>query len=300
MRMGFLKQPRIRIILFGTVLVLFTLFVVLDTFVIPRSYASTEQSEGTALEESAGTITSSDSSYQDNNISITVTNCRQDNTTIYVAEITLADPSLLNTALAQNTFGKNVTETTSEMAKDNNAILAVNGDFYGAQNKGYVIRNGVLYRDTASSQDQEDLVIWSDGSFGIVKEGDVTAEELIEKGAAQVLSFGPGLVENGQITVSQNQEVDKAKVSNPRTAIGIIDNLHYVIVVSDGRTEESSGLSLYQLASYMQQLGVKTAYNLDGGGSSTLYFNGKVLNNPTSNGKSNQERSVSDIVYIGY
>ena len=298
--MGFLKQPRIRIILFGTVLVLFTLFVVLDTFVIPRSYASTEQSEGTALEESAGTITSSDSSYQDNNISITVTNCRQDNTTIYVAEITLADPSLLNTALAQNTFGKNVTETTSEMAKDNNAILAVNGDFYGAQNKGYVIRNGVLYRDTASSQDQEDLVIWSDGSFGIVKEGDVTAEELIEKGAAQVLSFGPGLVENGQITVSQNQEVDKAKVSNPRTAIGIIDNLHYVIVVSDGRTEESSGLSLYQLASYMQQLGVKTAYNLDGGGSSTLYFNGKVLNNPTSNGKSNQERSVSDIVYIGY
>ena len=83
--------------------------------------------------------------------------------------------------------------------------------------------------------------------------------------------------------------------SNPRTAIGIIDENHYIIVVSDGRTSESQGLSLYQLKSY----GVKTAYNLDGGGSSTLYFNGQVMNKPTTNGTIS-ERAVSDIVYIGY
>lgn len=87
--------------------------------------------------------------------------------------------------------------------------------------------------------------------------------------------------------------------SNPRTAIGIIDDLHYVFVVSDGRTSESDGLSLYELASFMKELGVKYAYNLDGGGSSTLYFNGEVINNPTTTGRSG-ERSVSDIVYIGY
>lgn len=50
----------------------------------------------------------------------------------------------------------------------------------------------------------------------------------------------------------------------------------------------------------MQSLGVTTAYNLDGGGSSTLYFNGQVVNQPTTNGKKIQERSVSDIVCIGY
>lgn len=88
--------------------------------------------------------------------------------------------------------------------------------------------------------------------------------------------------------------------SNPRTAIGIIDVNHYVFVVSDGRTSESKGLSLYELASFMQSLGVKNLYNLDGGGSSTMYFNGKVINNPTTNGKKITERSVSDIVYIGY
>ena len=89
--------------------------------------------------------------------------------------------------------------------------------------------------------------------------------------------------------------------SNPRTAIGIVTENHYVFVVSDGRTSESKGLSLYQLANFMKEkLNVETAYNLDGGGSSTMYFNGEIVNNPTTNGNRISERSVSDIVYIGY
>ena len=72
-----------------------------------------------------------------------------------------------------------------------------------------------------------------------------------------------------------------------------------VFVVADGRTSASEGLSLYQLAEFMQTLGVKTAYNLDGGGSSTMVFCGSVVNKPTTNGKTIAERSVSDIVYIG-
>ena len=78
----------------------------------------------------------------------------------------------------------------------------------------------------------------------------------------------------------------------------MIDELHYLFVVSDGRTEESEGLSLYELAAYLQSRGVETAYNLDGGGSSTMVFNGRVVNKPTS-GRSIGERSVSDIVFIG-
>lgn len=100
--------------------------------------------------------------------------------------------------------------------------------------------------------------------------------------------------------MTEEDEVGKAMTSNPRMAIGIIDNLHYVFVVSDGRTEESEGLSLLELAEFMDALGVETAYNLDGGGSSTMYFNGEIINNPTTNGRSIKERSVSDIVYIGY
>ena len=73
-----------------------------------------------------------------------------------------------------------------------------------------------------------------------------------------------------------------------------------MFVVSDARTEESEGLSLLELVEFMDSIGVETAYNLDGGGSSTMYFNGVVVNNPTTSGRSVKERSVSDIVCIGY
>ena len=74
-----------------------------------------------------------------------------------------------------------------------------------------------------------------------------------------------------------------------------------MFLTADGRTDESAGLTLYQLAQFMKdELGTVLAYNLDGGGSSTFVFDGKVINKPTSDGDSIRERSVSDIVYIGY
>ena len=143
-------------------------------------------------------------------------------------------------------------------------------------------------------------MIYRDGSFGIINESEVTAQELLDSGVMNLFAFGPTLVSNGKIAISQNEEVGRAMANNPRTAIGMIDDLHYVLVVSDGRTNASQGLSLYELAQVLQQYGCKTAYNLDGGGSSTMYFNGEVVNNPTTNGNRISERSVSDIVYIGY
>lgn len=130
-----------------------------------------------------------------------------------------------------------------------------------------------------------------------MNEADITAEELLADGAQQILSFGPALIEDGSVVVSEDDEVEKAKTSNPQTAIDIMDDLHYVFVVSDGRTDESAGLFLSQLAEFMKEFGIVTAYNLDGGGSSTMYFNGEVINNPTTSGRSIKERSVSDIVY---
>ncbi len=314
--MFFLKKKYAWTLIYGLMLTAFTFYVVMNTFVITKVYSAVPpQSNGT--ENASGESLSSESnvnendttpftqspvvtenSYSDPNISITITEDRVNDTSIYVAEVYVSSGEYLKTALAQNSYGKNITEKTSEMAENNNAVLAINGDFYGTQTKGYVIRNGVLYRETASA-DGEDLLIGQNGSFEIVNEGEISAQQLLEDGAAQVLSFGPALLINGEIAVSESDEVGKAKTSNPRTAIGVIDDLHYVFVVSDGRTEESAGLTLHQLAEYMHSLGVEVAYNLDGGGSSTMYFNGKVINNPTTNGNRIQERRVSDIVYIG-
>ena len=191
---------------------------------------------------------------------------------------------------------------TSSIAERSRAVFAINGDYYGFREKGYVLRNGYLYRSTSNTRYPygEDLVILEDGSFEIVNEASVTAEELAQKGAQQIFSFGPALVDQGEVAVIEGDEVERAQITNPRTAIGILDPLHYLMVVSDGRTAESRGLSLFQLAELMQDEGCETAYNLDGGGSSTIWFNGRVLNKPTTYGDVIAERTISDIVYIGY
>ena len=300
---------------YALVLLLFSSYVIFDTFISSQIYTVVEdrqneeneehlqeESEDTTsvVEEGGESISSevSDLSYADENISITITEYREYDSSIYVADIRLSSANYLQTAFAQNAFGKNITEKTSEIAENNNAILAINGDYYGTQENGFVVRNGVLYRTTAS-RNQEDLVTYEDGSFEIITEKEADADALVAGGAQQILSFGPALVMDGVVSVTEDEEVGKARASNPRTAIGIVDELHYMFVVSDGRTDESEGLSLYELAEFMESLGVSIAYNLDGGGSSTMYFNGEIINNPTTSGKI-KERSVSDIVYIGY
>ena len=236
-------------------------------------------------------------SYDDEEIAITLYTFRYADTQVYAADVTISSAQYLKTAFADSTYGRNVTDKTSEIAQDAGALLAVNGDFYGARQSGYVIRNGVLYRDSAT--DGEMLLIRTDGSFEIVSASAASAQELLSDGAWQVLCFGPGLVEGGEIAVEEGEEVGRAKASNPRTAIGTLGQGHYLFLVSDGRTGESEGLSLSELAELMAAMGCRQAYNLDGGGSSTMVFLGEVVNNPTTNGKRVSERSVSDIVYIG-
>lgn len=251
-------------------------------------------SSGSTSSTSSGTVIGT---YSDSKSKITVTQYRAYDSNIYVADVEVTDGTSILSAFANNTYGRNITDTTSDMAEENNAVLAINGDYYGARQSGYVIRNGVVYRNQGSNG--EDMVISKDGSLSFISESDTTTDSLIQKQAWQVLSFGPVLVESGQIAVTENDEVGMAMASNPRTAIGTVAKNHYLFVVSDGRTSESAGLSLYELANFMKSLGATNVYNLDGGGSSTMVFQGEVVNNPTTNGNKISERAVSDILYIG-
>ena len=251
-------------------------------------------SSGSKSNSSSGTVIGT---YSDNKSKITVTQYRAYDSNIYVADVEVTDGTSILSAFANNTYGRNITDTTSDMAEENNAVLAINGDYYGARQSGYVIRNGVVYRNQGSNG--EDMVISKDGTLSFISESDTTTDSLIQKQAWQVLSFGPVLVENGEVAVTENDEVGMAMASNPRTAIGTVAKNHYLFVVSDGRTSESAGLSLYELANFMKALGATNVYNLDGGGSSTMVFQGEVVNNPTTNGNKISERAVSDILYIG-
>ena len=340
-------------ICFSSVLAAFTLFVVLDTFVISRPMEYVHEQINTSMFSSSRSSSSRSSStednmtkdtdssgsaddmvttdkrtshsadteavseeekndesiasesyseaeligeYQNDQASIKLYKYYYENTAVYAADIVVSSSEYIRTAFASDYYGKNVTDKTSSIAQQNEAILAINGDYYGARESGYVIRNGVVFRDSSDGRDL--LCVYADGTMRIVNSDERSAQELVDEGVWQAFSFGPALVQNGHVDVTVNEEVGKAMASNPRTAVGMIDACHYVFVVSDGRTSDSKGLSLYQLATFMQGIGVETAYNLDGGGSSTLYFDGEIINYPTTSGRSMKERGVSDIVYI--
>lgn len=324
---NFFNKPYGIAILTSIIIISFSAFVLLDTFVISKEISnnnnddvnhlsndlsnssedtdniSNNLSNNTDIKDTSSNTTPiiTDSTYEDENIKITISSKRENDTNYYVADIILNDASLLKTAFANNSYGRNIKDTTSNIAEDNNAILAINGDFYGFRNSGYVLRNGISYRNIQTTDlTGEDLVITSTGDFKIINESEISLNELENENVTQVISFGPALVINGESIVDENDEVGKSMSSNPRTAIGQVGNLHYIMVVSDGRTNESEGFSLKELSDILVNEGCTTAYNLDGGGSSTMVFNGEIINKPTTNGKKISEREVSDIVYIGY
>ena len=213
----------------------------------------------------------------------------------------VSDATQLRSAFADDSFGENIIENTSDIAADNDAVLAINGDYYGFRDTGIVIRNGVVFRDEGARQG---LAFYRDGTVQVYDETATTADRLVADGVWNTLSFGPALLEDGEIVSGiDDVEVDtnfgnhSIQGEQPRTAVGIIAANHYVFVVVDGRSPGySAGVTMTGLAEIMQGLGATTAYNIDGGGSSTMYFNGEVVNNPLGKG---EERGTSDILYVG-
>jgi len=269
------------------------------------SSASSSTSDGSGTDASAAAAVVTETSYTSQNadiaISTVVTGSGNATVTYFVADVVVGDATQVRSAFAEDSFGENIIENTSDIAADNNAVLAVNGDYYGFRDTGIVIRNGVVYRDEGARQG---LAFYRDGTVQVYDETATTAAELVADGVWNTLSFGPAIVEDGQIVDGiDDVEVDtnfgnhSIQGEQPRTAVGIVDANHYVFVVVDGRSAGySAGVTMTELAEIMRGLGAGTAYNIDGGGSSTMYFNGEVVNNPLGKG---EERGTSDILYIG-
>ncbi|MBR6677669.1 MAG: GtrA family protein, partial [Oscillospiraceae bacterium] len=220
-------KPRSKTRLFSAVyialLILFSVYVLLDAFLLPKSITVVEEENtAPALTEEA-VIT--DTTYRGNGINISISHHRAYDSDVYVADILLDDPAHLRTAFAKNTFGKNLLEPTSAIGEAHGAILAINGDYYSVR-EGYVIRNGVLYRDSGSDGRQECAVFYADGTMTVMKEEDTSAQKLQEDGAVQVLSFGPGLILDGEILYDRIKGVGKELTRHPRTAIGYYGGCH--------------------------------------------------------------------------
>ena len=333
------KQRPIWALVFTVVLIAYTVYVMMDVFVIKRPMQENATGVNLALFENMQTptpavtptplaapspvlvkqvtetptatpeptptptpsyfseeVVATDTFYSNDHLSVTLTEIREHDTQIHIAEVRVSSAQYLLSAFAQNTYGRHYKQKVSVMAKNHDAVFAINGDNYGEREGGYVIKNGILYR-TKGNANMDLLCIMPDGDFVFSHSKQNTANEILEMGTWQGLTFGPVLLDNGEIKVGKNQEVALCYPTNPRTVIGMVEPLHYYFVVADGRTGKSHGLSLYECADLMKRLGCTKAFNLDGGGSSVMVFQGKVVNFPTTDGDY-LEREVTDIVYV--
>lgn len=280
----------------------------LDRYVIDHVEVS-KASELVAPKASAaapatGTSTSTDSSYTSATASVGIekveTGTGSSRITYFVAEVKVSDATIVRSAFANDQFGTNIVAATSEIAADAGAVLAINGDYYGFRDTGIVVRNGVAFRDSGARQG---LAFYTDGTAKLYDETRTTAAKLIESGVWNTLSFGPGLVDGGavidgidDVEIDTNFGNHSVQGNQPRTGIGLIAPNHLLFVVVDGRSNGySRGVTMTEFARIFADRGAQVAYNLDGGGSSTLVFNGRLVNNPLGRG---QERGTSDILYV--
>ena len=251
----------------------------------------------------ATNVTVGDNSYSSSNTSIQIeqvsTGSGNDTITYYVADVKLTNATDLRSAFANNSYGTNIVAKPTTMASKHDAVLAINGDYYGFRSDGILIRNGVIYRDSGT---RDGMAFYSDGRVEVYDETTTKAQTLLDAGVWNTLSFGPALVNNSKVLSGIDQVEVDTNVGNhsiqgkqPRTAVGWVETNHLKLVVVDGRNEGySRGVTMTELAQIMADLGCACAYNIDGGGSSAMYFNGSIINQPSNGG----ERDTSDILYI--
>ncbi len=237
-----------------------------------------------------------DYSYQDDNLSVAINRIEEDSSVCFVADVQLRDASGFHTAAAAGDF-----EALSSMAGRAGAVLAINADDYGTHHYGVIIRDGKLIR--ANDTTRHMLALLPDGSFGTVsdrtlEQPSALADRLAAENVLHTFEFGPILVENGEaVSFPRAFDVISTRESRrePRTAIGMVSPLHYLIIVADGRQPGySEGLSLQTLQKLFVRYGVQTAINLDGGGSTEMWFQGEILNSPAGG----HERKLSDIIWF--
>ncbi|MDL2235950.1 phosphodiester glycosidase family protein, partial [Christensenellaceae bacterium OttesenSCG-928-L17] len=207
-------------------------------------------------------------------------------------------------------------EPADKIAQDNNAILAVNGDFL----EGLVIRNGELHRKAGPRPtptpilvydvsgevvidiidppeepyrpERATCVLYYDGRLVTEEYRRFSSTDAMDAGAWQGWQFGPTLVRNGEAT-----DDVKARGRNPRCMLGYYAPGHYCIVMIDGRQKGYSiGMDFSEMTDLALRLGLTEAYNLDGGASAIMVFDGEIINEPSGSGDA---RNLVDMVVIG-
>ncbi len=243
----------------------------------------------------------SEEGYQDETITVAMETVEANGVIWRIARITIGDASQLRTATAGKLTSTKVAKPSS-MAEAKNAIVAINGDYFSNDpNKTtYEYRMGQKIRNKTNKK-KDLLIIDEKGDFhSFIKCGtDAAKAELaafLDAGGQIVnaFTFGPVLVRDGELLTMDKEYGYNPNGREPRAAIGQTGPLSYILVVAEGRSEDSKGATHQELADFMYGQGCREAFNLDGGNSTTLIFHGGFYMDRTAA----SERAQSDIIYF--
>ena len=240
-------------------------------------------------------IIRTENSYKSPNVSITVETITygegKNKQTYHVADIYIASIDNFATYYAGD-GGSYASMFVEEMSVASDALIAICGDYLTLQRSGFLMRNGKVFYET--SNNDSICALFPDGTIETYEGREYTIEDIKNRGALQVWSFGPTLLdENGE--VRRRYDMPRAvSYYNPRSAIGYYEPGHYCFLVADGRQDGyAKGLTIPELAQIFKDLGCVKAYNLDGGGSAVMAFNHKTYSKQSNGG-----RDLGDILLI--
>lgn len=236
----------------------------------------------------------SDMAYEDPSIKVELTTGRSNDCDYWIADVKIADASQLRTISAGG-FTSSATMTGVALAKRANAVLAIDGDYFCYTGKGYILRQGELFLNDLAG-DRDVLLIDIDGNFHVVfkPEKDSLTNTFENIPIVNAFFFGPILVNNGEKVEQQYVPGMAWDEGRQRMAIAQVGPLEYKIICCAAPMRGSRGMTLDYFAGFVAEQGVQVAYNLDGGDSTMIIFNGKKINDP----QNPSTRQICDMIYF--
>lgn len=236
--------------------------------------------------------------YQDDSISVRLETREEDGVIWRLAFVQVKSPSQLRTGIAGSSVSSSRVALVSSMADKYNAVIAISGDYYANDpaKTTFEYRMGNKIR-SKSNKKKDILIIDENGDFHLFVKSDKARMDAFNASGHTIVNaftFGPALVSDGNPLTMDTGYGYNPTGREPRMAIGQLDTLSYVLALAEGRTEDSKGVTHQELADYMYDLGCLQAFNLDGGNTATMVFNGNYYQQKTVN----SERAQSDFIYF--
>lgn len=235
--------------------------------------------------------------YLDESIFVITWQQLMDNFVYTFSEVKVSHPSQFRRHLAGNEYNSDYTHPVSRMGNQTNAVMASSADYYRGRNHGIIVYQGEVKR-AKYAELVDTCFIDADGNLILVPAG-----ELVGMEAAQAfvdehnidfsLAFGPILVDDGVRCEPDNYYLGEVNDNYPRAALCQKDDLHYIIVVANGKDSYWNRPTIHDFANRIDELNCQKAYTLDGGRTGTIAMHGKALN-PVQG----HERWITDIIYF--